>query len=293
VQEDSIMSKAAAILVLLVAILSGLFASAAVMKYVQNQRRTASSATAGTPTTVRRAQKDIPAGTTILADYVLEATRPKNIVPEGAFNSQRLVLNRMAKTAIYKGEILMQERLTEPGAPSGLSSLIPEGLRAITLRVDDTIGVGGFVQPGHHVDIVTTVDLRGETNETVSKVILQNLQVIATGQEIDHKDRKESEKPKTVPTVTVLATPEQAEKLTLAANAGVIRLILRNYNDNAEEITKGIRLSNLIADARPSLPPPEPVQVQDTAKAPEIPAKKFNIVEVYRGAQKSEVAFEK
>ncbi|MEW6235490.1 MAG: Flp pilus assembly protein CpaB [Candidatus Omnitrophota bacterium] len=287
------MSKAAAILVLFIAILSGLFASAAVMKYVQNQRRTASSSEAGPLTSVAVAQKDIPAGTAILAEHVMDATHPKSLIPAGAIDSQKLALNRMAKTAIYKGEILVQERLTEPGAPSGLSSLIPEGQRAITLRVDDTIGVGGFVQPGHHVDIVTTVDLRGETNETVCKVILQNLQVIATGQEIDRKDRKENEKPKTVPTVTVLATPEQAEKLTLAANAGVIRLILRNFRDNAEEITKGIRLSNLIADARPSLPPPEPVQIQETAKAPETPAKKFSIIEVYRGAQKSEVAFEK
>ncbi len=279
------MSKAIGFLVLLIALVSGLFASAAVMKYMKNQRQALTSETATTTAKIIVAQKEIPVGTTIRSEHISLVERPKKNLPESGFAETKLVIDRMVKSTIYNGEIVLNERLVEPGAPGGLPALIPEGMRAVTLRVDDTISVGGFVQPGYHVDIVTTIDFHGVNEETVSKVILQNIRVVATGQEIE---RKEDKKSKVVPTVTVLVDLEQAERLVLAANAGTIRLVLRNHRDESEKPTDGVKLSNLISTMNKELAPPK---LEITPEINDEDTRDFRIVEVFRGGVRSEVVF--
>ncbi|HPA46138.1 MAG TPA: Flp pilus assembly protein CpaB, partial [bacterium] len=184
---------------------------------------------------------------------------------------------------LYPGEVLMNHRLTPQGGSGGLPTLIPEGYRAITLRVDDTISVAGFVHPGDHVDVLTTVDLPDMDGESATKAILQNVKVIATGQEIERSDEN---KPKTVSTVTVLTTLEQAERLTLATIAGTIRLVLRNHADHQQSYTPGITLSGLIPQSRRESSQPEP----STGIAVP-PPRPVRTVQVYRGGEKSEVTF--
>lgn len=194
------------------------------------------------------------------------------------------MIGRSVRTTLYPGEAILPERVSEPGAIGGLTAIIPDGMRAVTLRVDDTISVGGFVRPGHRVDVLTTVDFRGERDATVTKVILQNVQVLATGQEIDSDDKD----PKITPTVTVLVNLEQAERLALAANSGKIRLALRNSNDVNEDHTPGISLCELIPRSAAAINP-EPIV---EAPKPAAPAPRHR-VEVYRGSEKSEVTFAK
>ncbi len=278
------MSKTAALFVLLLAVCSGLIASATVMKYVREQTARAEDKTEKVSVLV--ASEEIPAGTTILAGQVEVSERESEIIPEKALKAETDAVGHVAKSTIYPGEVLLTDRVAEKGSPAGLPALIPEGYRAMTLRVDDTISVAGFVRPGHHVDVVTTVEPPNERDDTVSKVILQNIQVVATGREIEEKEDK---KAKVVPTVTVLVTPEQAERLTLAATAGSIRLVLRNHHiDRAELRTPGVRLTNLIQDSGAPVYRPKP----DTTPMPIRPTPKpVRVVEVYRGTQKSSLTF--
>ena len=279
------MSKTIAILVLLIAVMSGLLAGAAVMKYVREQKQ-AMAAGANVPMrTVVIAQKEIPTGEAVQPDQISVVGCVADLAPEGTFSSPSSVVGRIVKTTIYPHEMVLKERLVEPGSPGGLPALIPEGQRAVTLRVDDTISVAGFIQPGHYVDIVTTIDLNKEQKETVSKVILQNIQVIATGQEVE---RKEEAKPKVVPTVTVLVTLEQAERLILAVNAGTVRLVLRSQSDHQQEETRGARLSSLISDADRGVLPPKP---GTSSLAEETRPQNVRTVVVYRGTARSEVSF--
>jgi pilus assembly protein CpaB len=235
--------------------------------------------------TVVIAQKEIPTGEAVQPDQISVVGCVADLAPEGTFSSPSSVVGRIVKTTIYPHEMVLKERLVEPGSPGGLPALIPEGQRAVTLRVDDTISVAGFIQPGHYVDIVTTIDLNKEQKETVSKVILQNIQVIATGQEVE---RKEEAKPKVVPTVTVLVTLEQAERLILAVNAGTVRLVLRSQSDHQQEETRGARLSSLISDADRGVLPPKP---GTSSLAEETRPQNVRTVVVYRGTARSEVSF--
>ena len=281
------MSKTAALFVLLLAICSGLIASATVMKYVREQTAQSQEETPMIPVIV--ASEEIAAGTAILARQIKLAEREPETVPENAAKTESDVVDHVAKSTIYPGEFILANRVAEKGSPAGLPALIPENYRAITLRVDDTISVAGFVRPGHHVDVLTTVDLPDNRDDTISKVILQNVRVIATGQEIEEREEK---KPKVVPTVTVLVTLEQAERLTLAANAGDIRLVLRNHHiDRTELKTSGVRLTTLI-EQTDKAPAPPPIQVNAPVPVPPTP-KPVHVVEVYRGTQKCSLTFAK
>lgn len=283
------MSKATAFFVLLVAVLSGLIASGTVVQYIHQQKNNQTESTIPMRTVIIAAQ-DISAGTTLHSDHIKEVQWPQETAPQESFDSSKAVLNRMLKTSIYQGEPFTQKRLVKPGTPGGLPALIPPGKRAITLRVDDTISVAGFVQPGHHVDIVTTLDSGAMQEEAVSKVILQNIRVLATGSEIERKD---DDKAKVVQTVTVLVDLPQAERLVLASNIGTIRLVLRNHEDHSEELTSGAKLTNLIAKDQPTkVPAPQPTAIIDEPEAKPTP-KNLHTVVVYRGREQSEVVFEK
>lgn len=283
------MTKRAGVLVLIVALFSGLIASATVMKYVKqlNTQQAVEKPTA--PVLV--AKVSIPAGGNLLSNQVEIAQRPTDAIPAGSIKSLKDAEGRVARTTLYPGEIVLEERLIKRGSLGGLPSLIPKGMRAITLKVDDTVGVSGFIRPGHYVDVLTTVDIEGDIKETVTKTILQSVQVIATGREIENQEEDEK-KAKVVPTVTVLVSLDQAERLSLATNAGTVRLVLRNHEDLDPVDTEGVTLSSLIPQfhARIELPMPIPVE-EETVETPEpepVPTR-LHVVEVYRGSERSEV----
>ena len=292
------MSRSAAFIVLLMALISGLFASFTVMKYIKNGNKEPVKNTVS----VVVAKEQIPAGSAVLSEQMELMDREKETIPVGAFETIDQLKDRVARTTIYPGEVILQDRLIKPGTPGGLPALIPEGYRAITVRVDDAKSVAGFVRPGHHIDLIVTVDVEESVKrETKSKVILQNIKVLATGQEIEMNDNEEGsakkKQTKVVPTVTLLVTLEQAERVTLASSAGNIRLILRSHTDENEEYTDGVTLTNLIARSKNPLPepteifttPPEIIPEENTMEEEKRP---IRVVQVFRGSEKTEVTFQ-
>lgn len=280
---------------LLVAVISGMLASVSVVKYVKQMKGEPVAAETNTVRVVV-AKSEIPAGTPIRLENLGMAVIHEDAPPEGCFSDAEAVEGRVTTTAIYPGEIILGRRLTEKDGPSGLPAMIPENHRAIAIRVDDTIGVAGFIQPGHRVDVVSVIDVAESGKELVSKVILQNILVLAAGSEAEVD---EANKARAVPTVTVLVTLEQAERLSLATNAGKICLVLRSATDKGEEPTEGVTLASLVPQANQDalepapLLPPLPVEYIEPLPEPEpAPAEdRFRVVEVYRGVERSEVSF--
>lgn len=282
------MTKSAGLLVLIFAIMSGFIASATVIKYVRQQENQ-QTVLASTTQPVVIAKETIPVGTAIQPNQVEVVQRAPETLPANAIKAQSEAAGRVTRSTIYPGEVIVGDRLADASGPGGLPLLIPKNMRAITLKVDDTISVAGFVRPGHHVDVLTTFDVDKDMGKAISKTILQNVKVIATGQEVENSD--EPKKSKLVPTVTVLVTLEQAERLALAINAGTIRLVLRNHDDNTETPTEGVTLNSLIPETQKDFPLPAPEPVMENEATPAESVNRLRTIEVYRGSDKSEVTF--
>jgi pilus assembly protein CpaB len=170
--------------------------------------------------------------------------------PLGTLVSVDKAINRGVVEPIFQGEAVVDSRLAAPGAGAGLASTIPQGMRAVAVRVNDIVGVAGFVTPGSKVDIlIAGVPPGGNGNAgTVTKTLLQNMTVLSAGQNI----QKDAEgKPVSVPVVNVLVTPEQAEILSLASNDARIQLVLRNPTDQEEAKPPGTALAYLFSGLKP------------------------------------------
>jgi len=241
------------VIALLAAIGFGLIAALSVSRYL-------SSAQAYTRNlnNIVVAKVDIPVGSKIVAEQLAVAQFPKNVTPDGAFPAiDDKVIGRVATMRITAREPITESRLAPVGAAGGLTSLIPDGYRAMTVKVDDVVGISGFIMPGTLVDVVVVIDPPSkEGNQSkVSKIVLQNIKVLANGQNIDKpKNDRETER---VKAVTLQVTPEQAEKLALASNEGELQLVMRNSVDQNDEATPGANKASLLAGER-ALPVPEP-----------------------------------
>jgi pilus assembly protein CpaB len=160
-------------------------------------------------------------------------------------------------TRIAAREPITESRLAPIGSAAGLSSVIPEGFRAMTVKVDEVVGVSGFIMPGTLVDVVVVISppQGAAAQDRVSKIVLQNIKVLASGQNIDKpKNEKEAER---VKSVTLQVTPEQAEKLALASTEGQLQLVMRNSVDQGDEVTPGANKNTLLSGER-AKPVPEP-----------------------------------
>jgi pilus assembly protein CpaB len=188
------------------------------------------------------ASETIPLGTRIQSKWVKVVPWPRDIAPEGAIADPKAVIDSVARVTIDKNQPLNQSQLLT-GNAGLLPSMIPEGMRAMSVKVDDVTGVSGFITPNSRVDVlVAGAAGEGEGNqEQRSKLILQNIKVLAIGKSIEQRE----DKPVEVPTVTLLVSPDQAEKLTLAARYEPVRLALRNYGDADLVGTPGISTATL------------------------------------------------
>jgi pilus assembly protein CpaB len=225
--------------------------------------------------------------------------------PIGTLVSMDKAVNRGVVDPIFMGEAVVESRLAAPGAGAGLAATIPQGMRAVAVRVNDIVGVAGFVNPGSHVDILIAGNPPGGNASagTVTKTLLQNMTVLSAGQNI----QKDAEgKPVSVPVVNVLVTPEQAEILSLASNDARIQLVLRNPTDKEEAKTPGTALAYLFnglkapsaaakSDGtaaprqvrRPAPPPPPPPPPPEPVKVAPPPIN----VEVIHGSRRVETKF--
>src|SRR5881628_1677826 len=238
--------------VFLVAILVGAVAAAMVVGHVRNlQRELEAIRNSGSRPTVDVvvAADQIPIGSRVEANQVKLVAWPIEAQPEGTARATKDVLGSIARATIERNQPILHQDLVAQG--SGLLPLmIPEGMRGMSVRVDTVTGVSGFITPNSHVDVVIAGQAEGEQDQK-SKVVLQNVKVLATGKSIEQKD----EKPVEVPTVTLLVTPEDAERLTLAARFEPVRLALRNYRDEAVVTTPGATTA-ILYGRRAEAPPP-------------------------------------
>jgi pilus assembly protein CpaB len=194
------------------------------------------------------AKQEIPLGERITAEQLALAPIPNGSLPEGVFRKMDEVIGRVAITPIGARETITNMKLAPAGTGAGLSAVIPEGYRAMTVKVDDVVGVSGFIMPGSFVDVVATITplaQAGATNGPISKIVLQNIKVLASGAKIDSPENQRQ--PSEVKAVTLQVTPEQAEKLVLAANEGKLQLVMRNYSDQEDTQTKGANKSTLLS----------------------------------------------
>jgi pilus assembly protein CpaB len=210
--------------------------------------------------------------------------------PANAVRKKEDIVGRGVIAAVYEGEPVVETRLAPRGAGAGLAALIPQGMRAVAVKVNEVVGVAGFVVPGMRVDVLISgvpPDQRNSGSET--KTILQNIEVLSAGQSF----QKDAEgKPVTTQVVNLLVTPEQAETLSLASNESHIQLVLRNPLDRAEAITPGRALSQLfgrLPEPKPVVAAaPRPVKKPAPAKiAPPPVTVEVKVVEVLHGSKKT------
>lgn len=295
------------IIALLAAIAFGLIAAVSVSRYLASaQAYTRNLAN------VVVAKVEIPVGTRVTKEVLTVAQFPRNVAPEGAIGAiDDKLIGRVVVTRISPREPVTESRLAPVGAAGGLSSVIPEGFRAMTVKVDDVVGVSGFIMPGTLVDIVvvTSPPKKSGQEEMISKIVLQNIKVLASGQNID-KPKNDRDVERAVKAVTLQVTPEQAEKLALASSEGKLQLVMRNSVDQGDELTPGANKSTLLAGERaqpvpePGLGPKEnkpavarrvrrsPAVVNTTLKVtPPAPAPQRPSIEVIEGAKKRSVDF--
>ena len=250
------------------------------------------------------AKGDIDLGTRLTPLMLKVADWPKNSVPEGAVSDPEKIKDRVVRVTVLSGEPILESKLAPIGTQGGLSAVIAEGRRAMTVRVNDVVGVAGFALPGNYVDIVVNTEDDTQKNidgrgKSISKIVLDHILVLAVAQE---SSVREEGKPKVVNAVTLEVTPEQAEKLDLARSVGQLSLVLRNQLDTSPVQTSGTTKNQMLngEEAAPAAPPVSMVKAPaDEAVKPvvkkvakkAISAKPSEQVELIKGTDKTVQSF--
>jgi pilus assembly protein CpaB len=283
------MKNKRALVVMAVAILFGLTAVVLASRWLLLQP-------SGTAGRIVVAAVDINLGQRLAPDMVKLVEWPAESVPRGAFTDPQKLAGRVLKSAILLGEPVSESKLAPTGTLGGLSAVIAEGKRAITVRVNDVVGVAGFALPGNYVDIIVSMqkDLpaggAAMREQNISKIVLERILVLAVAQEVNRDETR----PKVVNAVTLEVTPEQAEKLDLARSVGTLSLALRNQIDPASSATGGATKLTLLPEAEPPKPAPKPlaVAVRPVAVVQKVAAPvKRNCVGVINGLQSAQECF--
>jgi pilus assembly protein CpaB len=286
------MKSSRAVVVLFLALLSGVAAMVLGAKFVGNS--------SASTTSIVIAAQDIPMGSPITSAMLSEASWPVENKPVGATTKASDLVGRVTISGLVKGEPVLESRLAASGSKGGLTAAIPEGFRAITVRVNEIVGVAGFALPGSFIDLMVNVKRPGDEG-SISKIVLEKIKILAIAQET----QADASKPKVVNAVTLEVTPEQAEKIDLARSVGSLSLVLRGQSDQAIAKTQGVKEEDLLFGKEGNKPAPAPVvappaatkpapkPVKVIAKAPEPKATEpapvsRTRVEVIRGVQRSE-----
>ncbi len=253
------------------------------VSYFLYQRIKRQYAAAVQPVKIVAATKILDAGATISADAVALVDWPVNFPVEGAMTKTQDVVGRIVLYPIAAKEPIREPLLAAPGSV-GLQAKIPDGMRAVAVETNDVTNVSGFLFPGCRVDVLVTFrpENQGSNNEDVTATVLQNVEVLSTGERLQPDP---SGKPQKVRQVTMLLTPDDSEKIVLAANKGTVQFVLRNGTDQAQQAHKPVQLKDLQTNAAPT-----PVAVK-RAPAPPKPPVSYYEVETYDGAKKNTVKF--
>lgn len=191
---------------------------------------------------------DIEMGSKLTPQMLSTVDWPSGSMPQGAFDDINALQDRVVRTSIQRGEAILNAKLAPLGTQGGLSAVIAEGKRAMTVRVNDVVGVAGFALPGNYVDVMVNAqqDREGHGGDIkyITKTVLEHVLVLAVAQEAGRDETK----PKVVNAVTLELTPEDAEKLDLARNIGTLTLVLRNQVDSAPVNTAGYTKKQLLGE---------------------------------------------
>jgi pilus assembly protein CpaB len=304
------MKHTRALIVLALALLAGLVSVTLAARWMSGQKSPGAH--------IAVAAREIDLGTALDATAITTLAWPGGSLPEGAFHDPAALQGRVVRTSLARGEPILASKLAPVGARGGLAAAIGEGRRAITVRVNEVIGVAGFALPGNLVDVMvhTTVDddKRG-SGAPLSKIVLEGILVLAVAQEAGRDETR----PKVVNAVTLEVTPQQAELLDVARSVGNLSLVLRNPVDRREAATAGMGKADLFgapgspvpvavrtvatrpaagpvsrarAPARAPAPAPAPVHVHVPAAAPSrppAPTEPPTRIEVIRGVSRTTV----
>ncbi|HKY21893.1 MAG TPA: Flp pilus assembly protein CpaB [Vicinamibacterales bacterium] len=234
---------------------------------------------------------DLTIGAELRRDDLATIDWPASAAPEGAFEDPAALVGRGLIASIVKNEPILPGKLASKEAGSGLPPIIPNGKRAMSVRVNEVIGVAGYVLPGTHVDVVATASTTSRAEDMTSKVVLSNVEVLAAGTRLE-SDSKDS-KPVQVTVVTLLVTPEQAERLSLVSTEGKIQLALRNPLDLESPETSGARpglvLGGVAPPQRPVYTGPRRASAPSQPSQTLAPAAPAPTVEIIRGDKRSHV----
>ncbi len=283
------MRNSRAILMLLLSLVAGVAAVVLAGRWL-NERATAPGAQ------IVVASRDVDLGQPLNAGMLQAIPWSSGSVPDGAFTDVKALEGRVPVTNLLRGEAVLDAKLAPVGTKGGLSAVIGQGKRAITVKVNEVIGVAGFALPGNYVDVL--VSMQDDKDRPVSKIVLERILVLAVAQEAGRDETK----PKVVNAVTLEVTPEQAERVDLSRSVGSLSLVLRNQVDRDAINTDGIRKAELlrepaaapapaaVATAKPTAPvkrtsAPRPPPV--VAAATPAPTDDRARVEVIRGVSRS------
>jgi pilus assembly protein CpaB len=232
------------------------------------------------------AADDIQVGARIEEHNVRTAKFPASGLPTGAYSKRSQVMGRGVIIPISKGEFILPSKLAPENAGSGLPSLIPPGMRAVSVRVNEVVSNAGFVGPGTRVDILLTGTPNGGS-EPQTTTVLQNVAVIASGHNLERNAAGEAQN---TPVITLLTSPEDAERLTLASSEGRIQLSMRNPLDTHQDAVDAVNAKGLYKGGTPIVAPRAPVRPVNQHKAEQPPPPPSVLsVEVYQGDKKKDV----
>lgn len=234
------------------AVVLGVFTSVLVFSWLQSEKSRLLAATLPTSKNVQVlvANADIPWGTKLSPEMVLIQEVPPNAIPEGSFTTVEAVKDRVLLANVKRNELLMESKLAPVGTSGGVAAVTDVNMRAMSVKVDDVIGVAGFIKPADRVDVMVTLELDpGKPEHTVSKTILENVKVLAAGTQMERKGK--DEEPVQVQVITVEVDVDDAEKLALASTQGKLRLALRNSLNSEKVMTKGAKVGSLLSSYRP------------------------------------------
>lgn len=285
------MKNTRAAIMLVISIVLGLAVTALAVAWVSQKAAIASNK-------VVVAAVDIELGSRLNTQMLKVVDWPSGSLPPGGFDDLKNLQDRVVRTSVQRGEAILNSKLAPLGTQGGLSAVIAEGKRAMTVRVNDVVGVAGFALPGNYVDVMVNFQQdqpgtkNGDEKQHISKTVLTHVLVLAVAQEASRDDTK----PKVVNAVTLELSLEDAEKLDLARNIGTLSLVLRNQIDKGNAMTAGVRKSDLWGREEPAAMP-----VVATKRVPRVAARPIAAavpivnkakVEVIRGVQKSRADFD-
>lgn len=255
------MKNTRAIIVLVLAVLAGLAAVVMAAKWL-NQR-------GGGGAQLVVAARDLNLGQPLEATALTSVSWSAAVLPDGGFRDPKELEGRVLRTAVTRGEPILESKLAAKGSKGGLSAVIGAGKRAITVKVNEVVGVAGFALPGSHVDVMVHTTVDDESNKrnqgaAMSKIVLERILVLAIAQEASRDETK----PKVVSAVTLEVTPDQAELLDVARSVGSLSLVLRNQLDTQPTHSMGMSKSDLFATNPAASAPPAPVAVAPPRPAP-------------------------